>query len=314
MNYLKLLGGLSVLLLLVLAAGCVSAPPPPKTIETEGKATNTSDPPNNSPWEIILQQKIEQPMRVAAFLNKSFGLTGGPSDMGKAYYTTDGGNTWTITKNSADCLFSLDIVNPQVVWQCSLGPIRVSTDGGQSWQAVPDYGNYCRQLSFLDAEIGWLATSHQLMATANRGQTWAAVPLPQGVQDIAAISRRTVTAGYLLDTAGILYSTQDGGQSWSAHPLGLDLQEDTLPNHDTVSAAVRFFDAEHGVVVVHLIGGGQSRLVAFRTTNGGQTWLPENVTTAPLLVSLYLSPDGSTLTIADKIESCISVLRYLEQK
>jgi photosystem II stability/assembly factor-like uncharacterized protein len=309
MNYCKPLD-LSVLLLLVVLTGCLSATPPVITSE----AANTSDPQNNSPWEIILQQKIEQPLRVAAFFNESFGLTGGPSDAGQAYYTTNGGSTWTITKNSADCLFSLDIVNPQVVWQCSLGPIRVSTDGGQSWQAVPDYGNYCRQLSFLDAETGWLATSHQLVATTNRGQTWAAIPLPQGVQDIAAISLRTATAGYLLDTASILYSTQDGGQTWSAHPLPVDLQENTFPNHDTASAAVRFLDPDHGLVVAHLSGGGRSRLVAFRTADGGQTWQPETVIAVPLLVSLYLSPDGATLTITDKMESRISVLRYLEQK
>ncbi|MFC1975882.1 WD40/YVTN/BNR-like repeat-containing protein [Chloroflexota bacterium] len=309
MNYLKpLVGGLPVLLLLVLVASCVPATSPVITSE----AANTSDPPNNSPWEIILQQKIEQPLRVAAFFNESFGLTGGPSDVGQAYLTADGGDTWIKTENSADCLFSLDIVDHQVAWQCSLGPIRVSTDGAQTWQAVTDYGNYCRQLSFLDAETGWLAASNQLGMTTNGGQTWEAIPLPEGVQDIAAISLQTSTGGYLLDIAGVFYITQDKGQSWSSHPLALGLGDNTLPNHETAAAAVRFLDADHGLVVVHLVDSLPSKVVALRTADGGQTWTQENVITAPLLVSLYLSHDGSTLTMVDKMASQVTVLRYLE--
>ena len=40
-------------------------------------------------------------MQVAAFLDETFGLTGGPSDPGKAHYTTDGGETWTMADGSA---------------------------------------------------------------------------------------------------------------------------------------------------------------------------------------------------------------------
>jgi hypothetical protein len=266
---------------------------------------------DNGPWQVVLQQKIEHPMRVAAFLNESFGLTGGPSDVGKAYYTANGGDSWTLTENSADCLFGLDIVDAQVVWQCSLGPVRLSTDGGQTWQAVTDYGNYCRQLSFLDAETGWLATSNQLGMTTDGGQTWEAIPLPEGIQDIAAASLRTATDGYLLDIAGVLYITSDGGQSWSAHSLGLDLEDSTFPNHDTASAAIRFLDADHGVIALSLANGGDSRVIVLRTADG-QTWRQENVMKAALLVSLYLSRDASTLTVANKMESQITVLRYFE--
>jgi hypothetical protein len=52
-------------------------------------------------WEIVLQKEIEQPMRVAAFLDESFGLTGGPADPGMAHYSTDGGETWTMADGSA---------------------------------------------------------------------------------------------------------------------------------------------------------------------------------------------------------------------
>lgn len=199
----------------------------------------------------------------------------------------------------------------QTVWQCSAGPVGVSTDGARTWQAVTDYRN-CRQLSFLDAHTGWIATADRLGATTDGGQTWQEVALPEGVGKIAAIFMRTPNDGYLLDTGGILHVTQDGGQSWSSHTLGLDLESALIPSRETASAAVRFSDAGRGLAVVHLAGGISSQLVTLRTTDGGQTWEQEGALPIPLLSALYLSHDGSTLTITDQTESRVIVLRYRE--
>ena len=73
--------------------------------KSEGAATNTAESSptevrDGGPWEIVLQREIAQPMRVAAFLDSAFGITGGPSDAGKAHYTTDGGKTWTSAESS----------------------------------------------------------------------------------------------------------------------------------------------------------------------------------------------------------------------
>lgn len=197
----------------------------------------------------------------------------------------------------------------QVIWQCSLGPVGVSDDGGRTWQAVTDYGN-CRHLSFLDAQTGWIATPHQLGATANGGQTWDEVPLPAGAQEVIALSLRTPVEGYLLDSTGVLHVTADGGQSWSAHALGLDLEGYVIPSRETASAAVCFVDADHGLAVVHLIGGISSKIVTLRTADGGQTWTQEDEMPVSLLVALYLSRDGSTLTITDQMESQVIVLHH----
>jgi len=202
-------------------------------------------------------------------------------------------------------------VDVQVVWQCSLGPVGVSTDGARTWQAVADYGN-CRQLSFLDAQTGWIATSAQLGATTDGGQTWEAVTLPAGVERIAAIFLRTPSDGYLMDNTGVLHVTRDGGRSWSSHTLGLDLESAIIPDRETASAAVRFSDAGRGLVVVHLAGGLSSQVVTLRTTDGGRTWEQEDSMPVSQLISLYLSRDGSTLTIADQMESRAIVLRTHE--
>lgn len=296
---------LIALLLLALVGGCAPATTPPSATVIPTQMGDTSL------WEVVLQTEVEQPMRVAVFLDGSFGLTGGSADVGRANVTTDGGQTWTLAESSAGCLFALDAVDSQVIWQCSLGPVGVSADGGQTWRAVTDYGN-CRQLSFLDAKTGWIATPSQLGMTTDGGQTWVEVSLPEGVENIAAISLRTPTDGYLFDSTGILHVTQDGGQSWSSRPLGLDLEGRPIPDRETASAAVRFFDADHGLVVIHLTGGLSSRVVALRTADGGRTWEQEEVGPASLLIALYLSHDGSLLTIADHVEKQVIVLRYME--
>jgi hypothetical protein len=88
-------GPLFALLSLISLAGCTSG-------ATQSGATATpSTAQDSGPWEIVLQKNIEQPMRIAAFLDGSFGVTGGPSDPGRAHYTTDGGVTWTMAESSA---------------------------------------------------------------------------------------------------------------------------------------------------------------------------------------------------------------------
>jgi hypothetical protein len=85
---------LLVLLVSLSTAGCALLPARLEAAATPGTTQDTL------PWEIVLQREIAQPMRVAAFLDGGFGVTGGPSDPGRAHYTTDGGQTWTMAESS----------------------------------------------------------------------------------------------------------------------------------------------------------------------------------------------------------------------
>ena len=72
-----------------------SAPPAP----TEPAVVPTVEP--QSQWEVVVPQpKVGEKLRMAAFFNESFGLTGGAGDVGKASYTSDGGQTWTMADSS----------------------------------------------------------------------------------------------------------------------------------------------------------------------------------------------------------------------
>jgi hypothetical protein len=159
-------------------------------------------------------------------------------------------------------------------------------------------------ISFLDAQTGWAASPNNLWATTDGAQTWEEITLPEDITAIGGISLRTVSSGRLLDSAGILYATQDGGASWSSQTLGLD--KDILINPSSLYVAIRFFDADHGVIVLSLAGGG-GNLLALRTADGGQTWEREPVPAK--MGTLHLSHDGTILTILDT-RNDVTVLRY----
>lgn len=198
----------------------------------------------------------------------------------------------------------------QTVWQCNIHNVRLSTNGGQIWEAASesDVGS-CTTLSFVDTQSGWVLV-HDLKATADGGQTWEEVTLPEDVHEVIAISLRTPSEGYVLTPDGILVQTPDGGKSWSH--LALDIKdhgEMHIAPHNLPTATVRFFDADHGLVVLSLVGDGESKVVALRTADGGQTW--EEETVPAKIGKPYISRDGKFLTIASLLTAGeVVVLEY----
>lgn len=301
-----------VCLLSFFLSGCEEATPPLAPTETAPTATAApSQAEDNSPWQVIFQGQVEQPTTVAGFLDETFGITAGSA--GEVHYTTDGGETWSKADNSSMCRFGLEIVDEQLAWHCGNGGhVRVSTDGGQTWQDVADYGpnepNHCRFLSFLDAETGWAATPHQLGATVDGGASWIDVAPPEGIQDIAAIALRTTTDGYLLDTAGNMFVTQDGGETWSPPSLGLIPEgKELLLGGLAPAAAMRFLDADRGLVALSLKGEEGVEISTAHTADGGQTW--EQVSAVTTFGAPFLTHDGTLLTIVG-LSNKITVLRH----
>jgi photosystem II stability/assembly factor-like uncharacterized protein len=301
-----------VLLSLVAAAGCAPAATPPPSTATVAPAGEAPAAPAQaaSAWKVAQQVKVKHATTVAAFLDDTLGITAGYA--GEVHYTTDGGQTWPRAQNASMCRFGVDIVNQNLAWHVGNGGnVRVSTDGGQKWTAVANLssGGISQFISFVDAKAGWAANQTTLWATADGAQKWAKVALPEGAKNLVEIALRTANDGYLLDEAGVLYITQDGGQHWSFQVL--ELKEGAmalvkLPH----SAAMRFLDADHGLIIASLAGGGTSKLVALRTADGGKTWQKEDMAVPASIGSLYLTHDGATLTIFDTSNQ-VTVLRYV---
>lgn len=211
----------------------------------------------------------------------------------------------------------MDIVDVRIVWQAGLQGVRVSKDGALTWEETnAEFRNENDPcfLSFLDAETGWIGTLYKLRSTSDGGMTWAEIKLPEGIKDIAAISLQAPGEGYVLDNGGLLYFTQNGGKNWSSRTLDLeDVEALELGTNAAIRLlAVRFFDADLGLVILSLAGGGKTKVLALRTTDGGQTWEKESIPAefgAP-----YLTRDGKLLTISAVMgPSNITVLRYQEQ-
>ena len=318
MKHTKHLG----LLLLFVIVGCTPAAPLPVATQGQPEMVATIAPTAVSPtetsaglWEVVLQTEVEQPVRMAAFLDGTFGLTGGADNAGRAHYTSDGGQTWTKATNSSGCLFALDIVDAQTAWECNASDIRLSTDGGQTWQGAPTgRGQPLCQVSALDDKIAWHLDPVKLEVTLDGGATTEEVSLPEGVRpaNVLAIALRTPSDGYVLDDTGTLYTTRDGGQSWTSQNVGLQErfgEMEPMPPGGIAPAAMRFLDAEHGVIVMSVLGGGSSKTMALRTADGGQTWTEESVPAE--FGTAYLTRDGEFLTIHAYLNSGhITVLRY----
>jgi photosystem II stability/assembly factor-like uncharacterized protein len=196
-------------------------------------------------------------------------------------------------------LYYLDIVDVQTIWQCGLKNVSVSTDGGKTWKAIAEKaGGMGCILAFADARTGWLGSGAKFQMTADGGATWQDLALPKDVSKVAAISLRTPKDGYLVDGNGVLHITQDGGKTWSSRSLGLSapgiLGFGSGPFiNETPQAAVRFSDANHGLVVLGL--AGKTSFVALRTADGGKTWKEESLPAE--LGTPYLSRDGKFLTV-----------------
>lgn len=102
-------------------------------------------------------------------------------------------------------------------------------------------------------------------------------------------------------------------RTWSSQPLGLDAPDilDFASGsfvNTTPQAAVRFSDADHGLVVLGL--SGKTNLIALRTADGGATWKEESLPAD--LGKPYLSCDGKFVTV-NQWGKGITLLKY-EQK
>ena len=105
MKHRKHLGLLALAAAVALAAGCAPQATPAPTSTAPPKATDAPtdvppEPETTRAWEVVAEGEVEQPMRMAAFLDESTGFTGGAGDGGRAHKTTDGGETWTLIESS----------------------------------------------------------------------------------------------------------------------------------------------------------------------------------------------------------------------
>lgn len=267
------------------------------------------------PWQVIGVYNASHNIMTAGFLDEQHVATGGV--VGQMGVSSDGAKTWLVTNSMADCRYGMDIVDPRVIWTCGGAThVRMSLDGGKTWLAAANFGDprtvrgACHSASFLDETTGWLANSNSFGTTADGGATWTFRSLPRPDTKITTIDTFKPGQGYLLDQEGVLYFTQDDGRHWQ-EASRLDWGTFEFPASAYQLAAMRFSDADHGLIVISSSPFGEEKpVIAFHTSNGGQTWTSERV---PVLAGpVYLAREGGYLTVITGANQ-LTLLKFEEQ-
>jgi photosystem II stability/assembly factor-like uncharacterized protein len=190
--------------------------------------------------------------------------------------------------------------------------VRSSDDGGLTWQEAASFGlvrdGPCRLMSFIDPQNGWLASAHHMGVTSDGAASWTILDEPEGTDDlhIVGIGLYASHRGYMMNSSGGLYHTVDNGSIWSrVSSLKPDGWE--FPRSVYAVVTMRFSDAEHGILVMHLKKDDQEQVIAYHTADAGQTWTSEVVPVKP--GPLYISQDGHLLTVITG-PNMMTVLRY----
>ena len=264
-------------------------------------------------WQVIGVYNEDHSIMTAGFLDEKYVATGGV--LGLMAYSSDGAKTWLQTNSVADCRYGIEIVSPKVIWTCGGAThVRKSVDGGKTWAVQAAFGDQsikgpCHSASFLDENTGWLANSDIFGTTIDGGISWNMRSIPTEAQKIATIDTYRPGEGYLLDQKGVLYFTKDDGQHWRGAGQ-LSLGDLTISFSAYQMAAMRFSDADHGLIVVSPGDyGNKGPVMAFHTTNAGKTWTSEviPVQSGPV----YLSRQGGFLTVITAYDQ-LTLLRYEE--
>lgn len=264
-------------------------------------------------WQVLGVYQADQNIMTAGFLDELHVATGGV--IGEMGYSSNGGQTWLVTDAQSDCRYGMDIVSPDLIWSCGGATnVRRSMDGGKTWQALTAFGdaftitNPCHSASFFDETTGWLANSNLFGTTNDGGQTWMMQSLPETANKVATIDTYQPSHGYLLDQSGVLFITHDNGQHWQ-EASRLDLGALHMPVSAYQLAAMRFADEQHGMIVVSSSPYGKNEpVIAFHTSDGGQTWASEQL---PVLAGpVYLAREGGYLTVITGVNQ-LTLLKYL---
>lgn len=202
------------------------------------------------------------------FADSSYGWVAGSAQ--RVFKTWDGGRTWIRQKPGAisSTFWGVCFLDSLKGWIGGTdGWVYHTANGGSTWQKHgPSTRFPISDVCFLDSLSGWIAGYNGKIArTSDGGLTWT--PVTSGTSEtLYRFHFRSPTRGWLCgDTGTILFWD---GVSWTAQTSGAS---DFLWGVD-------FTDDNTGWVS----GGGGTIL---KTTDGGVTWVPQDV---PIMAGYYL--------------------------
>jgi len=197
-------------------------------------------------------------------------------------------------------------VIPGTALDVSGTPLLRTTNGGKSWEKFQIPGE-TSEITFVDKQNGWAMDVSQkgqnimqpefaIFHTTDGGKSWKQIskaqagttnitpgPFPAGEVGTGTFLNRQKGWFYRgsISVAGhesnkqALYITQDGGKSWQLQQLPLQSSGITLVNSADALASLslpKFFDAQHGSVLVYAKDQAKIHIAIYNTADSGQTW------------------------------------------
>lgn len=233
-------------------------------------------------WQVIATQTSQELVDVA-FGTPTLGYALDAS--GGLQRTTNGGSSWqTLSPGTSRRPAAVAAIGEKTV--LLLGPVGINRAvGGGAFEPVT--GAVASRAPVSDYTLvggtifAFGAQTHTLIRSTNEGARWSAIPMPLAHKknkakkvkaslgvSIRSVSFTSATSGMLLDTQGRLWSTHNGGRSWTQLPTAATEQ----------GVELAFASPTAGFMSVSSYGGDSSDAYVLRTTDGGATWHPQEIT------------------------------------
>jgi photosystem II stability/assembly factor-like uncharacterized protein len=199
------------------------------------------------------------------FVDENYGWVVGYEQ--RIYKTTDGGATWARQKTGAFNNVYQDVcfIDTLQGWVAGVpGVVYHTTNGGASWTNQPTAGSmaWIYDVFFVDSLNGWIAGQDGGMEyTTDGGQTWTEDSTGT-TENIYGLWFNSTSRGWACGRSGTILFWD--GVSWSPQTSGAtDFLRDLCFVSDSTGWAA-----------------GADRMV-LKTTDGGQTWVPQPVPASP---------------------------------
>ncbi|MHB8491433.1 MAG: WD40/YVTN/BNR-like repeat-containing protein [Solirubrobacteraceae bacterium] len=234
-------------------------------------------------WQVIATQ-TSQELVDAAFGTSTLGYV--LDARGGLQRTTNGGASWQ-TLNPGTSRPARAVVAIGANTAMLIGPVGIvrAVNGGP-FESVGGKVAYKALVSDYDLAgstvFAFGSGTHTLIRSTDEGAKWTAIRLPlarsaskkkgKKVRAYPGVAVRSVAftspqVGLILDTQGELWTTRNGGRSWT-HVFSQGTGE---------GIQLAFSDPLDGYMSVRAFGGDANNAYVLRTTNGGVTWHPQEI-------------------------------------